>query len=268
VVWSDFVTDGHVEVVRFLAEVDHDRRPVVSIGTQPVDRRLEPMEAPRMADDRLFTRAAQALRPGHRDARNLLITWCIRHSAYPLLFLGLIGSYATTGGRARSSGTIAVSSSASSPRRSPDCCWPSSRASSPARTASAWCSGSLESEIATSTRALASAVGLRGRWTCARPASLSERCDGPITCVKRRCSASLGRVGGGGRSTRHSTWRGSCSRSSSASPSSSGPVDHGGVRASPTACAVLARLPQSAGRRTRWEASRAGRSGMHGGGAG
>jgi hypothetical protein len=65
---------------------------------QLVDRSLGRMEASMTADDQLFIHPAQALRPGERDARNLLIAWCIRRSAYPLLFLGLIGAYATTGG--------------------------------------------------------------------------------------------------------------------------------------------------------------------------
>lgn len=52
-----------------------------------------------MADDGPFIHPAQALRPGDTDARNLLIVWCIRRSSYPLLFLGLIGTYATTGAR-------------------------------------------------------------------------------------------------------------------------------------------------------------------------
>jgi len=51
-----------------------------------------------MTEDGPFIHPAQALRSGRTDARNLLIIWCIRRSSYPLLFVGLIGAYSTTGG--------------------------------------------------------------------------------------------------------------------------------------------------------------------------
>lgn len=52
-----------------------------------------------VADDTApFIRPDQALRPGRSDARNLLVLWCFRRSSYPLLFLGLIGSYGLADG--------------------------------------------------------------------------------------------------------------------------------------------------------------------------